>query len=173
MVVLCLVAYIPKQEIQYIIMAQTNLVQGVTTYFDSGDIPTAQLGAVIAEAISAKTDPDKPVDTGLIMNEELRKMKGLANITDALLGKVEKRGAYLCANTCDLENDDSDDKEEEKLSEQASDDDSEEDEEEEELDPDAIYRPEDDDENEGKYIIQNRSGRYSLVYLTPIYSRRG
>lgn len=86
-VILCLLAYVSQEAIHYTVMAQTTLFSSVTRYFESGDIATAQLGAVIAEALSAKTDPDKPVNTGLIMNEDLKKMKDLINIQDALLGK--------------------------------------------------------------------------------------
>jgi hypothetical protein len=86
-VILCLMAYLSKEEIQYTILSQTALFRSVGSYFNSGDKSTAQLGALVAETISAKIDPDKPADTRLLEgDEDLKKLKELVNIKDASLG---------------------------------------------------------------------------------------
>lgn len=54
-------------------------------YFDTGDRAVAQLGAVVAEAVSSKCG--EPVELGLLDdNEELQSMKNLVNITDVFSG---------------------------------------------------------------------------------------
>lgn len=84
---MCLIAYLPNDIIMHTIMAQTSLFRSVSTYFHSGDIVTAQLGAVMAEAITGRTEPDKPIDTGLLdRSPELKKMKSLIDTKDAFSG---------------------------------------------------------------------------------------
>lgn len=45
-----------------------NLVKSVSFYFDQGDRATAQLGALVAEAVSSKLDKE-PLNTGLLEGE--------------------------------------------------------------------------------------------------------
>lgn len=86
---LCLVAYLPEDVIRYVIMTQTALFQSVSKYFDSGDKAIAQLGAVVAEAISGKTDRDKPIKTGLLDSDvELQKIKALVDTRDIFTRKL-------------------------------------------------------------------------------------
>ncbi|GAA5800318.1 hypothetical protein HPULCUR_005745 [Helicostylum pulchrum] len=119
---LCLVAYLPEDVIRYTIMNQTALFQSVSKYFDSGDKAIAQLGAVVAEAISGKTDPDKPIKTGLLDSDvELQKIKVLVDTRDIFTEDEQEVNVDIITE--------SDSEQEEAV--------------EEELDPDAIYCSED------------------------------
>ncbi|CAO3631131.1 unnamed protein product [Mucor hiemalis] len=121
---LCLVAYISNESLQFNIMGQTSLLPSVTTYFDTGDGAVAQLGAVVAEAISGRCG--EPINFGLLdNNQELQSMKDLVNITDAF-SDDDDHGETIDPVA--------------ELTESESEDD--------ELDPDAIYVPEDEDEEE-------------------------
>ncbi|RCH81196.1 TEL2, telomere maintenance protein 2, partial [Rhizopus stolonifer] len=83
-VLLSFVAYLPHHELKQTTMVETSLFHSVSTWFNSGDIQTAQLGAVVAEAISSKLDTEKPLNTGLLDdNDHLRELKGLVFVTDA------------------------------------------------------------------------------------------
>lgn len=85
MAILCCAAYIPEHVLNNKIMAET--LSGVSTYFNSGDIPTAQLGAIIAEGIASKIDKRNPIKTGLLdSSEDLTRMKNLIHVTDAFTG---------------------------------------------------------------------------------------
>jgi hypothetical protein len=46
MSILALLAYLPDDEIKYKIMIETSLIMSVSSYFNSGDMAVAQLGAV-------------------------------------------------------------------------------------------------------------------------------
>jgi hypothetical protein len=46
MSILTLFAYLSTEEIQYKIMMPTSLIRSVSSYFNTGDKDTAQLGAV-------------------------------------------------------------------------------------------------------------------------------
>ncbi|KAI9364186.1 telomere length regulation protein-domain-containing protein [Pilaira anomala] len=121
---LCLIAYLPNDIIMHTIMAQTSLFHSVSAYFHSGDMVTAQLGAVVAEAITGRTEPDKPIDTGLLdRSPELKKMKSLIDTKDAFS---------------------EDEQNEIQLNEIESESEQEEEDEEDELDPDAIYGSEEE-----------------------------
>ncbi|OBZ88164.1 Telomere length regulation protein TEL2 [Choanephora cucurbitarum] len=81
---LSLIAYLSNDDIQHTIMAETPLFHHVSTYFNSGDIQIAQLGAVVAEALSSRIDKEKPLNTTLLdSNPSLQELKGLVWITDA------------------------------------------------------------------------------------------
>lgn len=85
MAILCCAAYIPDRVLEDTIMAQT--LRSVNDYFNSGDIPTAQLGAVVAEGITSRIDKEKPLKTGLLeSNEELKRIKNLIHVTDVFTG---------------------------------------------------------------------------------------
>jgi hypothetical protein len=84
-VILTLIAYMSAQDIQISIMIETNLLNSVSQYFASGDIPTAQIGAVMAEAISTKIDKENPLNTTLLDSQDnLLQLKGLVFLKDAL-----------------------------------------------------------------------------------------
>lgn len=84
-VILTLIAYMSAQDIQIYIMIETNLLNSVSQYFASGDILTAQIGAVMAEAISTKIDKEKPLNTTLLDSQDnLLQLKGLVFLKDAL-----------------------------------------------------------------------------------------
>lgn len=122
---LCLIAYIPKENLQLNIMSQTSFLSSITTYFDTGDRAVAQLGAVVAEAISGKCG--EPINFGLLdSNQELQSMKDLVNINDAF----SEDDDYFTEIVDPVAG----------LTESEGEDD--------ELDPDAIYVPEDEDEEE-------------------------
>ncbi|KAI9477807.1 MAG: telomere length regulation protein-domain-containing protein [Benjaminiella poitrasii] len=124
-VMLALMAYLSDSDINSEIMGRTSILNSVSDYFDSGDIATAQLGAVVAEAISSRLDKDKPLNTGLISaSDDLIKLKSLVNVTDAL---DEEKEAMADVFT-ETESEDEEDKEE--------------------LDPDAVYVLEEEEESE-------------------------
>ncbi|KAG2201441.1 hypothetical protein INT47_001490 [Mucor saturninus] len=82
MAILCCIAYIPNAILDSKIMAE--ILPSVNTYFNSGDIPTAQLGAIVAEGITSKIDKHNPVKTGLLdSSEELKRIRDLVYVTDA------------------------------------------------------------------------------------------
>ena len=84
-IILTLIAYMSAPDIQISIMMETNLLNSVSQYFASGDIPTAQIGAVMAEAISIKIDKEKPLNTTLLDSQDnLIQLKGLVFLKDAL-----------------------------------------------------------------------------------------
>ena len=77
----------PDDMIRFTILTQTNLFPGVSLYFDSADKGTAQLGAVMAEAISGRTGD--PVHTGLLDNfPDMQQLKALASTADLFTGKL-------------------------------------------------------------------------------------
>ncbi|KAI7873122.1 telomere length regulation protein-domain-containing protein [Mucor mucedo] len=82
MAILCCIAYLPNAVLDSKIMAE--ILPSVNTYFNSGDIPTAQLGAIVAEGITSKIDKHNPVKTGLLdSSEELKRIRDLVYVTDA------------------------------------------------------------------------------------------
>lgn len=126
MAILCCAAYIPNAVLESTIMAET--LHSVNTYFNSGDVPTAQLGAVIAEGITSKIDKHNPVKTGLLdSSEDLKRIKNLIHVTDVFDSEDEGPSPEII------------------ISQQES----EEETDEEELDPDSMYCPDD----EGIYHI--------------------
>ncbi|KAI7902821.1 telomere length regulation protein-domain-containing protein [Cokeromyces recurvatus] len=128
-VILVLIAYLSDDTIRTEIMGKTSILYSVSDYFDSGDISIAQLGAVVAEAISSRIDKDKPLDTGLLTtSDELLELKKLVNMTDAL----DQEEELIITSSSEIESE----------NENGTD--------EEELDPDAIYVVEDEDEEESE-----------------------
>ncbi|KAI8380264.1 telomere length regulation protein-domain-containing protein [Blakeslea trispora] len=88
---LSLIAYLPNEDIQHTVMVETSLFHHVSTYFNSGDIQIAQLGAVVAESISSRLDKEKPLNTSLLdSNPSLQKLKELVWITDAFDAEPSK-----------------------------------------------------------------------------------
>lgn len=122
-VILTLIAYLDVQDVQISIMMETNLLNSVSQYFASGDATTARIGAVMAEAVSCKTDKEKPLNTTLLEGQDrLVELKGL----------VLQRDAFDKEAVADLSTE-----AEENTSEKQ--DFVDEDEEEDELDPDAAF----------------------------------
>lgn len=74
---LSLLAYIKDEDIKTRIMMETSLIKSVSSYFDSGDAVTAQLGAAVAESVSSRVDREKPLDTGLLCNGKMKELKQL------------------------------------------------------------------------------------------------
>ncbi|KAG2233893.1 hypothetical protein INT48_004381 [Thamnidium elegans] len=117
------IAYLPEDVIRYTIMTQTALFQSVSKYFDSGDKAIAQLGAVIAEAISGKTDQEKPIKTGLLDSDvELQKIKALVDTRDIFTIEDEQDIKVDIVTESDNQETDSDDDLEAYLMEEESDD---------------------------------------------------
>lgn len=113
-VILTLIAYINTRDIQTTIMMETNLLNSVSQYFASGDIATAQIGAVMAEAISSKIDPEKPLNTTLLdSQDDLVQIKDLVFTTDALdkntMADLSSETEYNESEKADLDDDDNDD----------------------------------------------------------------
>ncbi|KAL7315285.1 telomere binding protein, variant 3 [Mucor circinelloides] len=84
-IILTLIAYLQVQDVQISIMMETSLLNSVSQYFASGDMATARIGAVMAEAVSSKIDKEKPLDTTLLNDQDgLLELKGLVFLRDAL-----------------------------------------------------------------------------------------
>ncbi|KAL9537725.1 hypothetical protein MBANPS3_011521 [Mucor bainieri] len=152
-VILTLIAYLDVQDVQISIMMETDLLNSVSDYFASGDATTARIGAVMAEAVSCKTE--KPLNTTLLDGQDrLLELKGLVFLKDALDKEaVADLSTEAEKNTPEKKNLDKED-----------------DEDEDELDPDAAFdtnsqqsgsdKDEDDDDDDDEfqaYLMEDES----------------
>ncbi|GAN04450.1 telomere length regulation protein TEL2 homolog [Mucor ambiguus] len=156
-VILTLIAYLDVQDVQISIMMETTLLNSVSQYFASGDAATARIGAVMAEAVSCKTDKEKPLHTTLLDGQDrLVELKGLVLLKDAL----DKEAVADLSTEAEKSTPEEEDHDRDNLAN--------EDEEADELDPDAAFdtnsqqtdsdKDEDDDEEEFQaYLMEDES----------------
>ncbi|RCI04833.1 telomere binding protein [Rhizopus stolonifer] len=109
-----------------------NLVKSVSFYFDQGDRATAQLGALVAEAVSSKLDKE-PLNTGLLEGEPklLEWKKIIFNAKE--MAPLEPKELVKIDPLLEVES------------------------EEEELDPDATYIPQESDDEFQAYAMDEES----------------
>ncbi|KAG1173268.1 hypothetical protein G6F70_005924 [Rhizopus microsporus] len=137
--VLVLLSYLEDDDIRYHIMPDTRLIRSVSFYLDSGDIETAKLGALVAEATSSRIDKENALNMGLL--DEDKELQALRQIVFKTEEDDEQDKQVVPAASFEEEQEDTDEEEKEM-----------------ELDPDAAYHPQDDSDDEFQaYAMEDES----------------